>query len=105
MTATVALDLRETCITKLMALEPDLRQAGIVRMSLFGSVARGEATARSDVDLLVKFDPDARMDLIRMIELEEYLGNQLGRVVQFTTEPIRNPYLRTSIEEDLKVVF
>ena len=44
-----------------------LRQAGIARLSLFGSVARNEAGPDSDIDLAVEFDPDAKMDLIRLV--------------------------------------
>jgi predicted nucleotidyltransferase len=45
-------------------------EAGIRALSLFGSVARGEARPDSDVDLATEFDPAAKMDLIRMIDLE-----------------------------------
>jgi predicted nucleotidyltransferase len=46
-----------------------LREAGFRRLSLFGSVARGDAEADSDVDLAAEFDPAAEMDLIRLIAL------------------------------------
>ena len=33
-----------------------MRRRGVVRASIFGSVARGESTQRSDVDFLVEFE-------------------------------------------------
>ena len=101
----LAPDLAEDCIARLKAMEPELRREGIARMSLFGSVARGDATPESDIDLLVVFDPAARMDLIRMIGLERRLGETLGRPVEFMTEPVKNPYLRANVERDRRFVF
>ena len=45
-------------------------------MAVFGSVARGEATDDSDIDLLVEFEPDS--SLLDLIELEEALRTLLG---------------------------
>ena len=47
---------KSTIIAKLREHEVELKDAGIVRLSLFGSVARGEATPESDVDLMGDFD-------------------------------------------------
>jgi predicted nucleotidyltransferase len=43
---------RDKVIATLRAHEPELRAAGVVRLSLFGSTARNESGAASDVDLL-----------------------------------------------------
>ena len=42
----------------LRALEPELRAAGVRHISVFGSVARGEDTATSDVDLALDLAPE-----------------------------------------------
>ena len=62
---------------------PILREAGVVRSSLFGSVARGEAGPESDVDLLVEL-PDDR-DMFDFMDLEEKLGAALGKKVDMLT--------------------
>ena len=80
--------------------EAALRAAGIRALSLFGSVARGEARANSDIDLAAEFDPSAKMDLIRLIGLERELRELLGREVQILPEPIRKPRLRAEVERD-----
>jgi predicted nucleotidyltransferase len=87
-------------VATLRAREPALRQAGITRLSLFGSVARNEAGPDSDIDLAAEFDPSAKMDLIRLVGLEQELGDLLGREVQILPEPIRKERLRANVERD-----
>jgi len=43
---------KSTEIGKLREYEPELKAAGILRLSLFGSVARGDASSESDIDLM-----------------------------------------------------
>jgi uncharacterized protein len=90
----------EQVIATLRAHEAELRAAGIRALSLFGSVARGEAGQASDIDLLAEFDPAARMDLIRLAGLERELGALLGREVQILPEPVEKPRLRASVARD-----
>ena len=98
-------DLAEHVIAILRAHEAELRRAGIRHLSLFGSVARGEAEADSDVDLVVEFDPAAEMDLIRLVALERHIGETLGRSVEILPEPIENPRLRANVERDRVIAF
>jgi len=49
------------------------------RIALFGSVARGEATDRSDIDFLVEFEPGS--SLLDLLRLQDELGDILGRSV------------------------
>ncbi len=105
MPTTTTIDLAEHVIAILRAHEPELRQAGIRRMSLFGSVARGGADAESDVDLAVEFDPAAEMDLIRMVALERRIAETLGRPVEILPEPVENSRLRANIERDRLIAF
>ncbi len=105
MGTTTTIDLAKHVIATLRAHEAELRHAGIRRLSLFGSVARGDAEAESDVDLAVEFDPAAEMDLIRMVALERQIGETLGRPVELLPEPIENPRLRANIERDRRIAF
>lgn len=99
MNDTIAVSASDVVAT-LRAREPALRQAGITRLSLFGSVARNEAGPDSDIDLAAEFDPAAKMDLIRLVGLEQELGDLLGRDVQILPEPIRKERLRANVERD-----
>ena len=60
---------RDEVIATLRAHEPELRAAGVVRLSLFGSTARNEAEAEadSDIDLLAAFDDAHRLSLLDLI--------------------------------------
>jgi hypothetical protein len=55
-----------------------LRAAGIVHLRLFGSVARGEQSAQSDVDLMADFDRSMRLNLFNLAHLENRLSDLLG---------------------------
>jgi predicted nucleotidyltransferase len=87
------------------AHEAELRAAGIKSLSLFGSVARGDAGPDSDVDLAVELDREARIGLFRLIELEEKIGELVGRKVDLLPEPVEKARLRANIERDRKVAF
>jgi predicted nucleotidyltransferase len=58
--------------------EPELRAAGIVHLRLFGSVARGEESSQSDVDLMADLDRTKRLSLVGMAHLENRLSDLLG---------------------------
>ena len=87
-------------IATLRAHEDELRRAGVMSLSLFGSVARGDADLESDVDLVGKLDPQARISLLDLVGLEFRLGEILGRPVDFLTDPIRRKHLRENVERD-----
>lgn len=92
-------------IAILRAHEAELRASGVRRLSLFGSVARGDAGPDSDVDLAVELDRGARIGLIRLIALEERIGELVGRKVDLLPEPVEKPRLRANIERDRKIAF
>jgi len=98
-------DLAEHVIATLRAHKAELHRAGVRHFSLFGSVARGEGAAGSDVDLAAEFDPAAEMDLIRLVALERRVGETLGRPVEILPEPVENLRLRANIERDRIVAF
>jgi predicted nucleotidyltransferase len=84
----------------LRAHQPAPRQAGVTRLSLFGSVARNEAGPDSGIDLAAEFDPAARISLLDLVRLERELGELLSREVQILPEPIRKERLRANVERD-----
>jgi predicted nucleotidyltransferase len=60
------------------------RQHGAFNVRVFGSVARGDATPESDVDLLVKFEP--HRSLLDQIKLQQALEDLLGCRVEVISE-------------------
>jgi predicted nucleotidyltransferase len=71
---------------------------GVLCLALFGSVARGTATAASDFDILVAFDGPATSD--RYFGVQFYLEDLLGRPVDLVTETALRPELRARIERE-----
>ena len=69
---------------------PVLRRHGIKRAGIFGSVARGEATPESDVDILVELDKRASLfDFIGIkLELEEALERRVDLVQYAAIKPV-----------------
>ena len=105
MSAATTPDLTEHILSVLKAHEAELRRNGIRHLSVFGSVARGDAEAASDVDLAAEFDPTARMDLFRLTALERRLGEILGRQVDLLPEPVEKPRLQANIDRDRRRAF
>ncbi len=82
-----------------------LRAAGVSHMRIFGSVARDEATASSDVDLLADFDPDAHLSLISIGALQVDLSELLGTEVDISSaERMREP-MRSRVLAEAVLVF
>ena len=70
----------------------------VKRLSVFGSVARGEAGDGSDIDVLVAFEQRASFDLF--MELKFYLEDLLGTGVDLVTEKALRPEIRQAIEKE-----
>jgi hypothetical protein len=83
---------REQTIERIVACGPEIRALGVNGLSLFGSVARGEARGDSDVDLLVQFLPGAKT-YDRFLALSELLEARLGRTVELVTFEALSPFL------------
>lgn len=61
------------------------RRHGIRRLSLFGSVLREDFGPDSDVDVLVEYDPGAKVGLLDLAGMEIELTEILGRRVDLNT--------------------
>lgn len=90
---------REQVIATLRAHERQLRDAGIVRLSLFGSTARGDAGPDSDVDLLAAFD-ERRLSLLDVVGLEIQLSDLLGCPVDLSEEGRLKPRVQKNVEAE-----
>jgi uncharacterized protein len=96
---------RETVITALRAHESGLRAAGVVRLSLFGSTARGEARPDSDIDLLAAFDNARRLSLLDVIRIENQISDLLGHAVDLIEEGTLKPRVRQSVDREAMRAF
>jgi predicted nucleotidyltransferase len=91
---------REAIIGILEANRETLRRFGVRSLSLFGSTVRGEARADSDVDVLVEFEPGARVGLFTFSRLQRCLEELLGRPVDLATAEALHRSLKQGILEE-----
>lgn len=96
---------KNTVIARLKRNKAQLRAAGLAQVSLFGSTARGLQSDNSDVDLAVRLDDKAQIDLFRFAALSEQLHRLLGVPVDVVVEPARNPRMQAQIDRDRVRVF
>ena len=77
----------------------------IRKFAFFGSVLRDDFGPRSDVDVLVEFDPGAPVGLIRMAGMEIELSEMIGRKVDLRTVDDLSRYFRDEVIEQAEVQY
>ncbi len=68
---------------------------GARNIRIFGSLARGQARPDSDIDILIKLDPER--SLLDIIAIKQDLEDLLGRQVDVVTEAAISPYIRDQV--------
>ena len=95
---------RDEAIRRLRRHEADLRRLGVEHLYMFGSTARGEAGADSDVDLF--FDHEkGKLGLFELMDVKERTASILGHKADIMTRNSLHPRLRKRIEESAVLVF
>ncbi|HEX9625814.1 MAG TPA: nucleotidyltransferase family protein [Acidiferrobacterales bacterium] len=88
-----------TIVEKLLSNQhARLRELGVKSLSVFGSVARGEARPDSDVDMLVEFDSTPDFD--RYMDLKFFLEDLLGRRVDLVTPAALKARMRPTVQRE-----
>lgn len=77
---------------------PEIKKHGVSKIAIFGSAARDEMSAGSDIDILVEFD--RQVGLFQFARLKMRLEEILGAPVDLVTEPALKKQLRTSILQE-----
>ena len=92
------MDNRQQYIQLISNASPYIRsEFGVKSLQLFGSMARGEATDLSDIDIFVEMPPKA----IKVVALKQYLQKLLGRAVDIVRSHSNiDPYLINEIQRD-----
>jgi len=79
-------------------------QNHIRKLALFGSALREDFRPDSDVDLLVEFEPNARVGLIRLAGMELDLGELLGRKVDLRTPKDLSRHFRDEVVQQAETL-
>lgn len=80
--------------------ESELRRLGVAHAAVFGSVARGEARADSDIDVLVDLDRDRSLGIFDYARLKLYIDEILNGAGDVVNRRTLKPLLRDSILHD-----
>jgi len=87
------------------ALQRFCDQNSILKLSLFGSALGESFHDGSDIDILVEFDPQARIGLVRKAEIQIELTKVLGRQVDLRTPAELSEYFRKSVLDSARVYY
>ena len=93
------LDLQHVLET-LRTHESDLRRLGVAHAAVFGSVARGEAGADSDIDVLVELDETRPMGIFEYARMKLYVNELLEGPSDVVNRRTIKPLLRANILRD-----
>jgi hypothetical protein len=88
-------------------IEAICRKHQVQELFLFGSMARGDYTDSSDIDVLVAFKPEADPDIgyFDIFRLQDDLENVFGREVDIGTVRSLKPMIRDSVLNTAQVLY
>ena len=95
---------RDDAMSRLRSHEPELRRLGIEQLFMFGSTARDEAGADSDVDLFFDYER-GKFGLFELMDVKRYATDLLGREADIMTRDSLHQLLRAHIEAQAVRVF
>ena len=99
----MAVQTKEKALSLIAENRDRITTLGVKRLGLFGSFARGEQRAESDVDLLVEFDK-GKKTFDNFIQLSFFLEDLLKRHIELVTPESLSPYLRPHIMKEIEYV-
>ena len=96
---------RSEAVSRLKGCAEAVKARGATSLYLFGSAARDEARADSDLDLFIDYDPQKKFSLVDLVGIKHLLEDSLGVAVDVTTRDSLHPKLRQDIEKSALRVF
>ncbi|MBI4275376.1 MAG: nucleotidyltransferase domain-containing protein [Rhizobiales bacterium] len=96
---------RDEIIDKLRATAPAIKAEGVTRLAIFGSRARGDEQANSDLDILIEVDPDAKFSLLNLVGVEHIVRDVTGLRTQAALRRSLDPRMAERIADDVVEVF
>jgi len=73
--------------------------------AFFGSVLRNDFSPESDIDVLVEFEPDAHVGLMRLVGMERELSGVVGRKVDLRTPRELSRYFRDEVIAEAEIQY
>ncbi len=91
------IDTLDNVLATLRTHESELRRLGVSHAAVFGSVARAEARADSDIDVLLELDQDRPLGIFEYTRVKIYINQILNGVGDVVNRRALKPLLRDSI--------
>jgi predicted nucleotidyltransferase len=83
--------------------KPTLRTFGVTRIGVFGSSVRSDATDKSDIDMMVEFEP-GKKTYRNFWGTATYLESLLGKQIDLVTPQAISPRIKPYIDKDIQYV-
>ena len=96
---------KETILATLKAAELLLKEQGVAHAALFGSVARGEQHADSDIDIMVEIDPAVRIGVYGYVTIMNHIKDMFPIPVDVSNRASLKDHVRPSAERDAIFAF
>jgi predicted nucleotidyltransferase len=96
---------RDDIIETLKKREADLRAHGVIHAALFGSVARDEQNAESDIDILVDLDPAIVVTIFDYAGVKDYVASLFPGSVDVIDREALKPRVRPRTAADAIYAF
>lgn len=95
----------EQALRTLRDAEPALRAMGVIHAAIFGSTACGDQRLDSDLDILIDFDPAARVTIYDYVAIKNDIASLFEQPVDVVDREGLKPHLRQPVARDLVYAF
>ncbi len=96
---------KQAIIARLRENEATLKARGVSHAALFGSRARGEDQADSDIDIFVEIAPDFPMDVFQYVGVVQAIEDMFAEPVDVSNRAAMKPHVRPAAERDAIYAF
>ena len=96
---------KQTILATLKAAEPLLKRQGVAHAALFGSIARGEQHADSDIDIMIELQDGVPVGIYGFVAIVNIIEDLFPAKVDVSNRDSLRPFIRPSAERDAVYAF